>query len=268
METFSFKAAIKGMNFLDLAIYTYAFAKLDHQWHGSDSASPVNRIYIPKDGSAVIGVGSEEFRMKAGYAYLVPAETPMNFYCDGQMEKIYFHFSLFRPDRYDALSGLNKIYEIPYPIEAYAPLFQQGMNGDIADAMIIKAQFYDLLARFQSTYNLISEHIPVYSKTVLNTIAYIQENLSATLHLEDLAKRCYVSRSTLTELFRKEVGISLGKYIDDQLIASAQRQLSQTQASIGQISNALGYSNQCYFSRRFKQISGITPQIYRARNKI
>jgi two-component system response regulator YesN len=64
------------------------------------------------------------------------------------------------------------------------------------------------------------------------------------------------------------VGISLGKYIDDQLIASAQRQLSQTQASIGQISNALGYSNQCYFSRRFKQISGMTPQAYRAKNKI
>ena len=268
METFPFKAAINGMNFLDLSIYTFAFAKLDHQWHGEDSASPVNRIYIPKDGTAVIGVGSQQFRMKAGYAYLVPAETPMTFHCDAQMEKLYFHFSLFRSDRYDALSGLNRIYEIPYPTEAYAPLFQHGMNGDIGDTMIIKAQLYNLLARFQTQYNLISEHIPVYSKTVLNTISFIQENLSATLHLEDLAKRCYVSRSTLTEVFRKEVGISLGKYIDDQLIASAQRQLSQTPASIGQISNSLGYSNQCYFSRRFKQICGMTPQTYRARNKI
>lgn len=267
METYAFSAAIKAMNFLDLSIYFYGYAKLDHQWHGQNSALPVDRLYIPKSGTAVIGVGPQKLEMRAGYAYLIPAETPMDFVCEGEMEKLYFHFNLFRSDRYDALSGLNRIYEIPYPVEAYEPLFRQGMNGEIWDTMIIKAQFYDILARFQKAYNLISEHIPVYSKTVLNTIAYIQENLSATLHLEDLAKRCYVSRSTLTDVFRKEVGISLGKYIDDQLIASAQRQLCQSSASIGQISNSLGYSNQCYFSRRFKQICGMTPQVYRARNK-
>ena len=268
METFAFNASINAINYLDLSLYFLGYAKLDHQWHGEASAIPVNRLYIPKSGEANIGVGNQTIIMRPGHAYLIPAETPMDFRCDGKMEKLYFHFNLFRPDRYDALGALNKIFEIPCDSSLYDRLYSRGVNGDISDTFVIKALFYDIIAQFQSRYNLINEHIPVYSKTVLNTIAYIQENLSASLHLENLARHCYVSRSTLTEMFRKEVGISLGKYIDDQLIASAQRQLSQSSSTIGQISHSLGYSSQCYFSRRFKQVCGMTPQVYRARNKI
>jgi AraC-like DNA-binding protein len=192
----------------------------------------------------------------------------MDFHCDCEMEKLYFHFNLFRPNHYDALEGLSKIYTLPFPIQSYDMIYRHGTTGNFADAMVVKALLYDLLSQFQQAYNLISEEIPVYSRNIRIAITYIQENLSATLRLEDIAKLCFVSRSTLTELFRKEVGTSLGKYIDDQLISAAQRQLSQTTQSIGQISNALGYSSQCYFSRRFKQMCGMTPQVYRARNKI
>ena len=268
METFAFHPAINRINYLDLSIYFYGFAKLDHQWHGDKCALPANRLYIPKSGEAEISVGQQNVTMRPGCAYLVPADLPMDFHCDGQMEKLYFHFNIFRPDRYDVLSGLKEIYQIPFPVDRYERLFQHGQIGSMGDTMMIKAAIYDMLSQFQKRYQIIDEEVPKYSKIVLSAITYIQENLSAGLHLEDLAKHTFVARSTLADVFRKEVGVSLGKYIDDQLIASAQRQLSQTGNSIGQISANLGYSNQCYFSRRFKQMSGVTPQAYRTRNKV
>ena len=268
MEVYGFHATIKRINYLELAVYYFGSANLDPRWHGENSALPMNRLYFPRAGEAYIGVDGQKFAMEPGYAYLVPAQTPMDYNCPRSMEKLYVHFNLFRPDRYDALDGLNQIYRIPFTAERYLELVQTASRGTIADTMRVKNIFYGILAQFQESYNIISEHIPIYSKTVLNTIAYVQENLSANLRLDDLAKYNFVSRSTLTEVFRKEVGISLGKYIDDQLIANAQRQLSQTTNSIGEISNSLGYSNQCYFSRRFKQMCGMTPQLYRARNKI
>ena len=268
MEVSAFTATVRKINYLDLEIYDFSSAVIDPKWNGEPSLLPVNRLYLPKSGTAFIGVGEQKVTMRPGSAYLIPAGIPMDHRCDTYMEKLYFHFNLFRPDRYDILLGSKSIYEIPFTDEQRERLARHADSGTIYDSFIVNSILYDLLAQFQRKYNLISEHIPIYSKTVMGTITYIHENLSANLRLEDLAKNNFVSRSTLTEQFRKEVGISLGKYIDDQLIAAAQRKLSQTNHSIGEISNSLGYSNQCYFSRRFKQMCGMTPQLYRLRNKI
>lgn len=267
MKIRKFNTALKRINYLELAVYYIGQAQLDQAWHGKSSALPVNRLYFAGSGEAFIGIDGKYEALEPGFVYLVPVGTPMDFYCDGNMEKIYVHFNLFRPDHYDSLDGLNQIYRIPFSAQEYENLQLHAARGNFADTLIVKDVLYQTLAQFQEHYSIIDEHVPIYSKSVMNTIAYVQENLSANLHLEDLAKHAYVSRSTLTELFRKEVGVSLGKYIDDQLIAAAQRELSQTTRSIGEISNSLGYSNQCYFSRRFKQICGKTPQLYRTQNK-
>ena len=63
--------------------------------------------------------------------------------------------------------------------------------------------------------------------------------------------------------FNKEVGVSMGRYIDDQLMSEAQRLLDQTYESVAGISQILGFSDPYYFSRRFKQLCGITPLRYR-----
>jgi len=267
MDVNCYTATIRRINYLNLEIYDFSSARLDPKWHGDHSVLPVNRLYLPKSGTAYIAVGENKIHMRPGMAYLIPAGASMDHRCDTTMDKLFFHFNLYKPDRYDALFGFNAIYEIPLEPEQLERLYCHADAGTIYNSFIIKSILYDLLARFQHKYNLISEHIPIYSKTVMSTIAYIHENLSANLRLEDLAKHSFVSRSTLTEQFRKEVGTSLGKYIDDQLIAAAQRELSQSNRSIGEISNALGYSNQCYFSRRFKQMCGMTPQLYRIRTK-
>jgi len=103
----------------------------------------------------------------------------------------------------------------------------------------------------------------MYSEYVANTINYILKNLTAGLRVSELTKRSPISKSYLEKLFHKEVGVSMGQYIDEQLMSKAQRLLDQTDDSVTNISQTLGFSDPYYFSRRFKQLCGTTPIRYR-----
>ena len=92
---------------------------------------------------------------------------------------------------------------------------------------------------------------------------YIHQNLSAQLTVAELAKRQYISCTTLNKHFRGEVGMTVGRYIDDQLLMWAKVMLCHTEHSVAEISAALGFSDPFYFSNKFKTLSGFTPSRYR-----
>ena len=120
---------------------------------------------------------------------------------------------------------------------------------------------------FAEKYKVGQETITCFSVHVAKSLTYIRKNLSARLNIAELAAHCYVSRRHLTDLFRRELGVTPGKYIDDQLTIAAQRRLIQTEDSVGKISEELGFCDQFYFCRKFKQTVGLTPIQYRDKNR-
>jgi AraC-like DNA-binding protein len=113
-------------------------------------------------------------------------------------------------------------------------------------------------------------HLPIseYSPVVQSTIDYIQLNLSLKLTSTYLAERLFISESTLCKKFRKEVGITIGKYIDDLIFFNAEKMLVKSDWSVNRIAKNLGFCDQFYFSRRFKQHYGKTPLQYRKKQTV
>lgn len=107
-----------------------------------------------------------------------------------------------------------------------------------------------------------------YSEFVVKTIEYIRKNLSIQLSGSFLSDRLFVSESFLLKKFKLEVGITLGKYIDDLVFFKAENLLLTTRLSIGEISNLLGFCDQFYFSRRFSEKYGEAPQRYRKKMQL
>ena len=66
----------------------------------------------------------------------------------------------------------------------------------------------------------------------------------------------------------KETGKTVGQYLDNLLWAEAKRRLLLSDASVRAISEELGFCDQFYFSRRFRQLFGVTPSYYRAYGKL
>lgn len=264
----SFVSAADLLNILEPTIFCIAEAELDESWRGESYTLPFNRMYLVESGGGILAIGGREVTMRPGMAYLVPAGAPLRYRCDGYMKKTFLHFNLLRPDQYDIMDGFGQVCQVPLPPELHARLRQGGSGSTIAHHLLVKQSFYELLGLFLEGYDLAAGNIPSYCAHVEDTLAYIRENLSAKLRVEDLAKRRFVSQSCLAEVFRREVGVSIGRYIDDQLMMAAQLRLCKTRDSIQTISRDLGFSDQCYFARWFKKAQGVTPTQHRKRSQV
>ena len=237
--------------------------KVDDTWQCLELSFPFNRLYIVKSGGALLWSGGKEYMMEPGMAYLLPAGLPCAYRCPNQMEKLYFHFNYFCPDRYDVFWDSGRIGCLPVPEGMTERLTECIAGRRLLDTLAVQQGVLTMITAFMWEQGMGRETIADYSEIVSDTIGYIRENLSAQLRVDRLAERRFVSRTHLREMFRKETGITLGRYIDEQLMLEAQRRLSQTDDPVGVISQDLGFCDQFYFSHRFAKMYGIPPQRYR-----
>lgn len=103
--------------------------------------------------------------------------------------------------------------------------------------------------------------------TIDRAVAYIQQNLSEKIGLDDLAKLTRTSRAYLSRKFKEEVGMGISQYINRQKIIEAKRFLRFTDKSLAEISGYFDFSSQSYFQKLFKEQTGMTPSEYRARGE-
>ena len=77
------------------------------------------------------------------------------------------------------------------------------------------------------------------------------------------ADKLCLSANYLSDLVRKETGISALKHIHLKTLETAKLRLDNTSESISRIAYGLGYSSPQHFSNWFKKMSGCTPNEYR-----
>ena len=97
------------------------------------------------------------------------------------------------------------------------------------------------------------------SELVRNTCAYIDENLSQSITLEQLAAQFFVSKYYLSHAFSREMGVSLYRYILLRRLLMA-RQLMAAGESAGAAARACGFADYTSFYRAFKSEYGISPR--------
>lgn len=86
--------------------------------------------------------------------------------------------------------------------------------------------------------------------------------------IDIIVEKMLMSRSSLYNKFRELTGQSLGTYIEEYRLARAKEMLSSSNMNMSEISDALGFSTQRYFSTFFRKKTGISPTQYRSENQI
>ncbi len=94
---------------------------------------------------------------------------------------------------------------------------------------------------------------------------YIEKHLSEKIYVEDLAKIAYMNEQYFMRVFKKRTEKSVTEYITDKRMQLAAQLLRDTDKSISFIADAVGITDDAYFSRNFKKHSGISPTEYRNR---
>ncbi len=99
--------------------------------------------------------------------------------------------------------------------------------------------------------------------TVASVKRYIRDHLAENLSREALADTVYLTSDYLSHLFKKETGYSLTNYIIHERIEKAKILLAQRELSIRDVAAACGFDNVSYFSKQFRNLTGVTPREYR-----
>jgi Response regulator containing CheY-like receiver domain and AraC-type DNA-binding domain len=87
----------------------------------------------------------------------------------------------------------------------------------------------------------------------------IENNYMNDISLEWIAEKVYITPNYLSYIFKRDMGISLTKYITTYKLEKAKDLLLNTNMKIVDISEKVGYSTPSYFCQTFKSYYGFTP---------
>jgi len=90
-------------------------------------------------------------------------------------------------------------------------------------------------------------------------IAAIHRNPAAVWTLESLASHVGMSRSAFAKRFTHLVGEPAMQYVVRWSMQTALTWLNESAATVGEVSNRLGYDSEAAFSRAFKRVIGMAP---------
>lgn len=102
-----------------------------------------------------------------------------------------------------------------------------------------------------------------YDPTIAKALRYIHANYSGHLTLEEAAHSADLSPNYFSNLFNTRMGISFSSYVNDVRIEHAQRLLLDTSFPIIEIASLVGFEEQSYFSKVFKEKTNLSPGKYR-----
>ena len=101
------------------------------------------------------------------------------------------------------------------------------------------------------------------SIAVLKCIDYIYHHLHDVITIDALAQHTQKNATYLCGLFKKEMNITIGKYIIKRRIEAAENMLKFSDYTATDISNYLAFNSHSHFIQVFKQHTGLTPKAYR-----
>jgi YesN/AraC family two-component response regulator len=106
-----------------------------------------------------------------------------------------------------------------------------------------------------------------YKKISDEMILLINQETDSEITLESLGTKLNYSPAYLSQVFRKEKGISFTVYLTTNRVNIAKKWLFETDLSVNQIAQNLNFTNSQNFIRSFKRDVGMTPGKYRKLNE-
>lgn len=125
----------------------------------------------------------------------------------------------------------------------------------------------DMMSFFTWAMADISQTAPhVESKPVVDCLDYIHYHLHERITVPMLAEHVNLNPTYLSELFVKEMGEPISRYITGKRMEAAENMLRYSNYSIADIADILAYRSQSHFTTVFKAQTGMTPGEYRRKN--
>jgi AraC-like DNA-binding protein len=133
---------------------------------------------------------------------------------------------------------------------------------------IVKAyllQLFILSMRAEKRQKLTKGEASSRKESVVRKVKhYLDEHMSESIRLEDVAKAVYISGNHLNALFKSVTGKTVMQYLEELRIREAKLLLTHSSLTIDGISKKLAFYDQFHFSRTFKKHTGKSPSTFKS----
>lgn len=105
-------------------------------------------------------------------------------------------------------------------------------------------------------------------ETIQSIHRQLTEHLDKRFTIEELSKQYLMNTTTLKALFKNVYGAPIATYMKEYRIRQAARLLRETECSIAEIAEQVGYENQSKFTSAFRSVLHLPPATYRKQSHL
>ena len=221
------------------------------------------------DGKAGITAGKNVYTLSAGQMILYPPAEFHAIWSDYGSSPEILIFS-FRAEKFPEIQ--DRIYALtPEQIEEIKALYSAAERAFVLEDINVKG------VRSQAAAEKIVRRLEIFLLSVLDTgngrteklnsrsgenyyhiVSVMEKNLEREMAADSLAKQCGMSVPALEKTVKKYTGHGAMKYYNELKMRKA-TELLKDGKSVKEVALSLGFSDQNYFSLRYKKWAGVPP---------
>ncbi|MDJ0676564.1 MAG: AraC family transcriptional regulator [Calothrix sp. MO_167.B42] len=214
-----------------------------------------------------------------GDLLITPADTTLFTQTDGdvQIVQIRIQDSFVRNVAEETLGKNSERVELMPKFQTRDPQIEAMATmllGELHQESFSSQLYVDSLANVLAVH-LLRQHtttrpqLPIYNgglpqRQLMQVLDYMDAHLDRDIKLADLAQLVDMSQFHFCRLFKQSLHLSPYQYLLQQRVERAKQLLKQTDQSIIDIAFDCGFNSHSHLSRRFRQLTGMTPKAYRA----
>ncbi len=255
-------------------------------WHNGRSLRTHLILYVI-DGVICMKIDKKTYQAHVGDILFIPAGTL--YYPVGKSGCTYYFFHFDAEACSEELHGGLAVSALDWRCRGFSYIFEPSSMSAIRlephftpsdrqpiEDILSRAEKLDLLhhpwekAKLDMYFRRFLLHLVEPSNTggqttevIKQILQYIHEHIKEPISLGHIATHFYLSESYIARIFKKEMGESVGDYIQRQKVNVACALLMNSNMTIAQIAAEIGYTTPYYFSTIFSKWMGTPPGSYR-----
>ena len=240
----------------------------DPGWLMEKAPAP-NHIYLMLTGGSITyEVDNIEYRLTKGDALFVPQGAVRSAWNESrlphQMYVVHFHY-LGDGDRLSLLAAPRpiQIKSLPfdYMKQRFSLLTQRWLRKSFYSEAAIHGILLEMLAIANEEADL-RDNPGKSNRIVMELQQYILEHYRRTITVPELAEHVDRTPNYVSHIFKVDTGLSISEYVQQIRISAACDLLTNSQMSVSEISDFLGFCEPSYFNRVFKKTTSLSPSAY------
>jgi AraC family transcriptional regulator len=139
-------------------------------------------------------------------------------------------------------------------------LYREHKQMDACSMLTIEGLVLEMLAFVGRIKDVKEQHGPAW---LLRAIDLLHSEFRNNLKVQDIANEVGVHPFHLSRVFRTVHRQTIGEYVQKLRVSYACKQLALPDTDLAGVALAAGFADQSHFTRVFKNVTGITPGVYR-----